>query len=116
MNAAKVQTPQFAGMRFRGAESKKPNPFAVNIWLMKAHAEAIGYEATVDFDMAAIGHGFRRKMAKLSLCSDGSRRAFDKPGAVGVTAVYVPRLKKTHIDGTCPVESQPSSLACVTTD
>lgn len=101
MSAAMVPTPQFAGVRFRGAENKEPNPFAVNAWLMKARAEAIGQESSVDFDVAAVGHDFRREMAKLSLYSDGPRRAFAKLAAVGVTAVYVPCLKKTHIDGAC---------------
>lgn len=101
MSAAMVPTPQFAGVKFRGAENKEPNPFAVNAWLMKARAEAIRHETTVSFDVQSVGNDFRREMAKLSLYSDGPRRAFEKLGAVGVTAVYVPCLKKTHIDGAC---------------
>ncbi|WP_271437109.1 helix-turn-helix domain-containing protein [Lentibacter algarum] len=101
MSAAMVQTPQFAGIRFRGAESKEPNPYSVNAWLMKAMGDAIECESEYDFDADNVGHCFRREIAKLSLYSDGPKRAFQKLNKVGVTAVYVPFLKKTHIDGAC---------------
>lgn len=101
MSSARVATPQFAGVRFRGAESKEPNPYSVNAWLMKAMGEAINRESENDFDCQSIGHGFRREIAKLSLYSDGPKRAFRKLDEAGITAVYVPCLKKTHIDGAC---------------
>ncbi|WP_179381136.1 helix-turn-helix domain-containing protein [Jannaschia marina] len=101
MSAARVDTPHFAGVRFRGAENKEPNPYSVNAWLMKAMGEAINAEVDQDFDADAVGHGFRREVAKLSLYSDGPKRAFARLGDVGVTAVYVPCLKKTYIDGAC---------------
>lgn len=101
MSAARVDTPHFAGVRFRGAENKEPNPYSVNAWLMKAMGEAISAEVDRDFDAEAVGHSFRREVAKLSLYSDGPKRAFDRLGDVGVTAVYVPCLKKTYIDGAC---------------
>lgn len=101
MVAAKVQTPQFAGVRFRGAESKEPNPYSVNAWLMKAMGDAIACESEHDFDANNVGHCFRREVAKLSLYSDGPKRAFQKLNKAGITAVYVPCLKKTYIDGAC---------------
>lgn len=101
MSAARVPTPQFAGVRFRGAENKEPNPYSVNAWLMRAMGEAINCESTNDFNTDYIGHGFRREIAKLSLYSDGPKRAFRKLDEAGITAVYVPFLKKTHIDGAC---------------
>ena len=48
-----------------------------------------------------IWHFFRREIEKLSLYSDGPKRAFRKLNEVGITAVYVPSLKKTYIDGAC---------------
>ena len=101
MSAARVPTPQFAGVRFRGAENKEPNPYSVNAWLMKAMGEAIACESQNDFNLEDVGHSFRREVAKLSLYSDGPKRAFRKLNEVGITAVYVPCLKKTHIDGAC---------------
>ncbi len=41
------------------------------------------------------------KVAKLSLYSDGPKRAFQKLNKAGITAVYVPCLKKTYIYGAC---------------
>lgn len=101
MSAARVSTPQFAGVRFRGVENKEPNPYSVNAWLMKAMGEAIACESENEFDLEDVGHSFRREVAKLSLYSDGPKRAFRKLNEVGITAVYVPCLKKTHIDGAC---------------
>lgn len=101
MSAARVFTPQFAGVRFRGAENKEPNPYSVNAWLMKAMGEAINCESENDFNIDGVGHCFRREVAKLSLYSDGPKRAFRKLDEAGITAVYVPCLKKTHIDGAC---------------
>jgi len=101
MSAARITTPQFAGVRFRGAESKEPNPYSVNAWLMKAVGDAIACESESDFDAEVVGHSFRREIAKLSLYSDGPKRAFRKLNEAGITAVYVPCLKKTHIDGAC---------------
>lgn len=101
MSSARVATPQFAGVRFRGAENKEPNPYSVNAWLMKAMGEAINCETEHDFNTDNVGHCFRREVAKLSLYSDGPKRAFRKLSEVGITAVYVPCLKKTHIDGAC---------------
>jgi HTH-type transcriptional regulator/antitoxin HigA len=101
MSAAQVDTPQFAGVRFRGAENKEPNPYAVNAWLMKAMGDAIKSESKHRFEANEVGHCFRREVAKLSLYSDGPRRAFRKLDDFGITAVYVPCLKKTHIDGAC---------------
>lgn len=101
MSAARVSTPQFAGVRFRGAENKEPNPYSVNAWLMKAMGEAINYESEHDFNAEYVGHSFRREVAKLSLYSDGPKRAFSKLNQAGITAVYVPSLKKTYIDGAC---------------
>lgn len=101
MSSARVVTPQFAGVRFRGAENKEPNPYSVNAWLMKAMGEAINCESENDFDCQNIGHRFRREIAKLSLYSDGPKRAFAKLNEAGITAVYVPCLRKTHIDGAC---------------
>lgn len=101
MAAAQVSTPQFAGVRFRGAENKEPNPYSVNAWLMRAMGEAISCESANDFNTHDVGHGFRREIAKLSLYSDGPKRAFRKLNEAGITAVYVPFLKKTHIDGAC---------------
>jgi len=101
MTAARVPTPQFAGVRFRGTENKEPNPYSVNAWLMKAMAEAIAQESECDFNIEEVGHSFRREIAKLSLYSDGPKRAFRKLNEAGVTAVYVPFLRKTHIDGAC---------------
>jgi HTH-type transcriptional regulator/antitoxin HigA len=101
MSSARVSIPQFAGVRFRGAENKEPNPYSVNAWLMKAMGEAISCESEHDFNANDVGHGFRREIAKLSLYSDGPQRAFRKLNEAGITAVYVPCLKKTHIDGAC---------------
>jgi len=101
MSAARVPTPQFAGVRFRGAENKEPNPYSVNAWLMKAMGEAISCESEYDFNTDDVGHYFRREVATLSLYSDGPKRAFLKLNEAGITAVYVPCLKKTYIDGAC---------------
>lgn len=101
MSSTRVHIPQFAGVRFRGAENKEPNPYSVNAWLMKAMGEAISCESEHDFNANDVGHGFRREIAKLSLYSDGPQRAFRKLNEAGITAVYVPCLKKTHIDGAC---------------
>lgn len=101
MSAARVSTPQFEGIRFRGAENKEPNPYSVNAWLMRAMGEAIGCESGHDFKIDEVGHGFRREIAKLSLYSDGPKRAFRKLNEVGITTIYVPFLKKTYIDGAC---------------
>lgn len=101
MKAARVPAPQFAGVRFRGTENKEPNPYSVNAWLMKAMAEAIAQESECDFNIEEVGHSFRREIAKLSLYSDGPKRAFRKLNEAGITAVYVPFLRKTHIDGAC---------------
>ncbi|MEP4705275.1 MAG: helix-turn-helix domain-containing protein [Hyphomicrobiales bacterium] len=101
MSAARVTSPQFAGVRFRGVENKEPNPYSVNAWLMKAFAEAINCESANDFSTDDVGCSFRREISKLSLYSDGPKRAFSKLDEVGITAVYVPFLKKTHIDGAC---------------
>lgn len=101
MSFAQVTTPQFAGVRFRGAENKEPNPYSVNAWLMKAMGEAIKCESQHDFNIDDVGHCFRRELAKLSLYSDGPKRAFRKLNEAGITAVYVPCLKKTYIDGAC---------------
>lgn len=101
MTAAQVATPQFAGVRFRGTEKKEPNPYSVNAWLMKAMSEAIACESEYDFNTEVVGHSFRREIAKLSLYSDGPKRAFSKLNQAGITPVYVPFLKKTYIDGAC---------------
>lgn len=101
MMAARVSVPQFAGVRFRGAESREPNSYSVNAWLMKAMGDAIACESKHDFNAANVGHSFRREIAKLSLYSDGPNRAFRQLNEVGITAVYVPALKKTYIDGAC---------------
>lgn len=101
MSAARVSTPQFAGVRFRGADNKEPNPYSVNAWLMKAMGDAINCESANDFNTDDVGHQFRREIAKLSLYSDGPKRAFRRLDEVGITPVYVPCLKKTHIDGAC---------------
>jgi HTH-type transcriptional regulator/antitoxin HigA len=101
MSAARVTTPQFAGVRFRGADKKEPNPYSVNAWLMKAMGEAISCESEHSFQQEDVGHCFRREVAKLSLYSDGPKRAFRKLNEAGITAVYVPCLKRTHIDGAC---------------
>ncbi|MEP3231879.1 MAG: helix-turn-helix domain-containing protein [Hyphomicrobiales bacterium] len=101
MVAAKVDTPQFAGVKFRGVDEKEPNPQSVNAWLMKARGEAINAESEHPFDPEAVDHCFRRELAKISLYSDGPKRAFSKLNQVGITAVYVPCLKKTYIDGAC---------------
>lgn len=101
MSAAHVKVPQFAGVHFRGAESKEPNPYSVNAWLMKARAEAIACESDHEFDPEVVGHSFRREIAKLSLYSDGPRRAFHQLSEAGVTVVYTPGLKTTYLDGAC---------------
>jgi HTH-type transcriptional regulator/antitoxin HigA len=101
MSSVRVQIPQFAGVRFRGAENKEPNPYSVNTWLMKTMGEAINCESEHDFNTNDVGHGFRREIAKLGLYSDEPKRAFRKLNEAGITAFYVPCLKKTHIDGAC---------------
>lgn len=101
MSAARVSTPQFAGVRFRGTENKEPNPYSVNAWLMKAMGEAISCESDNDFFPSRVDHCFRREIAKLSLYSDGPRRAFQKLNKAGITPVYIPFLAKTFIDGAC---------------
>jgi HTH-type transcriptional regulator/antitoxin HigA len=101
MIAAQVSVPQFAGVRFRGTESKEPNSYSVNAWLMKAMGDAIACESKHHFSAEDVGHSFRREIAKLSLYSDGPKRAFRQLNEVGITAVYVPSLKKTYIDGAC---------------
>jgi HTH-type transcriptional regulator/antitoxin HigA len=101
MSAARVSAPQFAGVRFRGAENKEPNPYSVNAWLMKAMSDAIACESKNDFNVQDVGHTFRREIAKLSLYTDGPQRAFRQLNEVGITAVYVPSLKRTYIDGAC---------------
>ena len=101
MSAAKVDAPQFAGVRFRGTENKEPNPYSVNAWLMKAMGDAIACESDHDFRKDEVGHCFRRETAKLSLYSDGPKRAFHKLRMAGITPVYVPCLRKTYIDGAC---------------
>ena len=101
MAAARVDTPQFAGVKFRGVDNKEPNPYSVNAWLMRAMGEAINVESEYDFNSEAVDHCFRCELAKTSLYSDGPIRAFRKLNEVGITAVYVPCLKKTYIDGAC---------------
>jgi HTH-type transcriptional regulator/antitoxin HigA len=101
MANAMVKTPQFAGVRFRGTENKEPNSYSVNAWLMKAMGDAINCESEHPFDIDVVDYSFRREVAKLSLYSDGPRRAFQKLNEVGITAIHVPCLKKTHIDGAC---------------
>ncbi len=101
MASAMVSSPLLAGVQFRGAKNKEPDPYSVNAWLMKAMGDAICFESGYDFNSRDVGHDFRREVAKLSLYSDGPRRAFQKLKHAGITTVYVPFLRRTHIDGAC---------------
>ncbi len=101
MAAAHVSQPHFAGVTFRGTETKKPDAYAVNAWLMVARAEAIKHESETVFRVENVDAKFRRELAKLSLYSDGPARAFRALREVGVTPVCVRHLKRTFIDGAC---------------
>lgn len=101
MAAAGVVQPRFDGVTFRGTETKKPDSYAVNAWLMVARAQAIQHETETVFRKENIDSKFRRELAKLSLYSDGPVRAFDALRDAGVTPVCIRPLKRTHIDGAC---------------
>lgn len=101
MLKANVTEPKFAGVAFRGTAAKKPDPYAVNAWLMFARYQAITNRTETGFKANLIGHSFRREVAKLSLYSDGPKRAFEHLRGFGITPVCVRHLSKTHIDGAC---------------
>jgi HTH-type transcriptional regulator/antitoxin HigA len=82
----------------------KDDIYAVQAWILKVQAEAREQQTDGEFRQHEIDTNFLRRVAQLSVLSDGPLKAREYLAGKGIKLVTVPHFRKTYIDGAVLLE------------
>lgn len=97
-------------LRQGGRENAKTDPRALQAWILKVRAEAGKLETKAPFKQSGMDMTLLRKVGQLSVFSDGPRMAGEYLLGRGVKLVFVPHLRRTHVDGVVFIEENGSPV------
>jgi HTH-type transcriptional regulator/antitoxin HigA len=105
---------KYACMRQGTRRNDKDDPYSIAAWLLGVLAQAETIETAVKFNPDILDNNFIRKVAYLSVLTDGPLRAKEFLQNKGIKLVIVYHFKRTYLDGATLVNKKGEPIIALT--